>query len=210
MQKLSPRDLFARCAATPNDEAAWQEFLRRYRPSILSAIHRILGHPPAGRHAHLFQDALQRFHLRLLENDRRALHRFSGESESTAQAYLRKIAAGVALKMLPRKGVFQLPLEALAEETGRFRGPVFPEPAGAPEDYLTLLHDLDAGLEKILRGRKRYRNLLIFKLAFFYGFSPDDIVRVLGLKINSCHAIEQLTHRTRAKLAHHLRARDGA
>jgi hypothetical protein len=100
LQKLCPRDVFTRCAAVPNDERAWHEFLRRYRPHIVSAIHRILGFPPAGRHCYLFPDVLQRVYLRLLENGRRALHGFRGESEETAQFTL---ACGDATKFSLRR-----------------------------------------------------------------------------------------------------------
>ena len=152
---------------------------------------------------------MQRFHLRLLENDRRALHQFNGDCEATAHAYLRKIAASVALNMLPPKGACLLPLQVFTEAGPPLMRPVFPEPAGAADDYMELLQDLDAALGKIFRGRRRYRNMLIFKLSFFYGFSSEDIARVMGLKISSRHAIEQFMHRTRAKLARQLRARNG-
>ncbi len=205
LREISPRDLFARCTVEPNDERAWQEFLRRYRAGVHGAIYRILGHPPAGRYHYLFPDVLQRFHLRLLENRRRALHDFRGDQEESAQAYLRKIAASVALKMLPQPGRFKLPLESFLNETGDDAAMILPHHPGAGEDYIALLQDVEAGLAQILRGRKKYRNMLIFKIFFFYGFSPDDMIKVLGLKMSSPHAIEQLVYRTREKLARHLR-----
>ncbi|MGH7492794.1 MAG: RNA polymerase sigma factor [bacterium] len=205
LQQLSPRNLFARCAALPNDEGAWQEFFRRYRAHMVSAICRILGYSPAGRHYHLFPDVLQRVHLRLLENERRALRSFRGENEEAAQAYLRKIATGIALETLPQKGIVKLPLEAFVDDNDRFRSPTVLEQPGASEDYVALRQDIEAGLDKVLRGGKKYRNMLIFKLSFLCGFSPGDITRILGLKIGSRHAIEQLIYRMRGQLALHLR-----
>lgn len=202
---MSPRELFARCTAVPNDENAWREFLQRYRPVIFSAIYRIIGYPPSGRYHYLFQDILQRVHLRLLENNRRALHSFRGESEEIAQAYLRRIAISIALKMLPHRGRFRLPLEKIMNETPGFNSHVLDEHAGISEDYVALRQDIDIGLSKILRGRKKYRNMLIFKLSLFSGLTAPEIAGVTGLKINSVHALEQLIYRTRDKLAQYLR-----
>ena len=207
LRELPPRDLFARCASIPNDEPAWSEFLRRYRQHVHAAIYRILGNPPAGRYYHLLPDALQCFHLRLLKNNRRALFEFRGEREESAQAYLRKIAARAALRILPHAGRFKLPLEILEEASHGAHMLALSQARGMPEDYLALLHDLDAGLDQILHGRKKYRNMLILKLHFCYGLSSQDLAQILGLQVHSRHAIEQLVYRARRKLAPLLSAK---
>jgi len=101
--QLSHGELFARCAAIPTDAAAWDEFFRRYQNDISSAIYRVIGFPPNGRHAHLYPDVMQIFNLRLLENERRALRAFRGDTDAEALAYLLKITASVATSALRKE-----------------------------------------------------------------------------------------------------------
>jgi len=110
LTQLSPRELFVRCAAIPSDEAAWDEFFRRYQNDIRSAISRVIGFSPNGRFSHLFPDVMQRFNLRLLENDRRALLSFRGNTDSQARAFLRKVAASVAVNVLQTEPPPSVPL----------------------------------------------------------------------------------------------------
>jgi len=106
--QLSPRELFARCAAVPADETAWHEFFIRYQPNIDSVIHRVIGFPPHGRHAHLYQDIMQMFYLLLVEGDRRALRVFRGDTDAEARAYLSRIAMSIASKAV-RKEISSMP-----------------------------------------------------------------------------------------------------
>jgi len=101
--QLSPKKLFARCAVVPADEAAWNEFFRRYANAISAAIYRVIGFPPDGPHAYLYSNIMQIFNLQLLENDRRALQAFRGNTETDARAYLSRIAVSIALDAVSKE-----------------------------------------------------------------------------------------------------------
>lgn len=204
LSNLPPKDLFERCAELPIDQAAWKDFLARYNHDIEATVRRIIGYPGQGRYCYLFDDIMQRFYQRLLENDRRALHALRGVAEGQVRCYLRTIAAGVTYKMIggePPSGI------SLDPSDSGHDGPQRPMQARALRDHTScnedaiLLHaSLDDALARVLHGRNKYRNMLIFKLATLDGFSPSEISRLTCLRMDSHHAIEQLISRTRQKL----------
>jgi DNA-directed RNA polymerase specialized sigma24 family protein len=196
---LSPNELFARCAMVPADEPAWGELFRRYHDNVSVAIYRVLGFPPRGRFCHLFADVVQRFHERLLDNDRRALLAFRGHEEYQAQAYLRKIASSAAYKIICKESRFMIPIDNDDWQTSGETGS--PSPSQHSVEGIILLREaINSCLHKILHGQNKFRNMLLFKLAAFDGFKADEIVEVLGLDISSAHAVEQQIARTRQKL----------
>lgn len=209
LSNIPPKDLFERCAAFPIDRVAWKDFLSRYNEEIEATIRRIVGYPPQGRYSYLFDDILQRFYHRLLENNRRALHALRGSEEAQARAYLRTIAAGITYKMIGHEPPHSTPLaptENEGSEGGRLVKTSLPDSASWSAEAIVLLASMQTGLNRILRGRNKYRNMLIFKLATLDGFTPKEIARINCLHIKSRHAIEQLISRTRQKLRSYLKA----
>ena len=198
-KNLAPGDLFSRCARVPSDRMAWEEFFRRYRRDIAGAIYRVLGFPPKGRFSHLFDDVLQRFHQRLLENDRRALLSFRGKTEPEARSYLRKIAVGVAIKTLHCEPPAGISIDDCKEDDKvDYRHPA--DPDGSSEEFIAMMDAIDFCLDKILRGRNKRRNRMIFKLSVLEGCDSKDIVRMPGIRISSSHAVDQLVSRIRSKV----------
>ncbi|MCG3119997.1 MAG: hypothetical protein ALAOOOJD_02559 [bacterium] len=200
---LAVVELFQRCARTPPDEATWQEFFLRYQVDIRMAIYRVIGMPPHGHHAHLFDDVLQAFRLRLLANGRQALLSFRGKTDTAARAYLRRIARNVALTALLKEKP-QISLEQLNTNLVRL-GDTIEDPETLSEQYLLLRKTIDDCLEKIINGQNRERNMLIFKLAIYEGLSPQDIAEIPVFAAMSTHAIEQQVTRIRRKLRKCLR-----
>ncbi len=204
LSNLPPKDLFERCAELPVDQAAWKDFFARYNQDIEVTVRRIIGYPGQSRFCYLFQDVMQRFYQRLLENDRRALRALRGVQEGQARAYLRTIAAGVAYKMIGSEPPSGIPLDPLESENEESQRPTqtraLRDKSSNNEETILLHTSLDDALARVLRGRNKYRNMLIFKLAALDGFSPDEISRLTCLRMDSRHAIEQLISRTRQKL----------
>lgn len=204
---LPPKDLFERCAQMPIDDVAWRSFFTRYNAEVEGTIRRIIGYSPHGRYCSHFDDIMQRFYERLLENDRRALRALRGKDEAQARAYLRKIAAGVAYKLIDREQRQHISLDSLTGERNEklhALQPVIRDPESLSEEAILLKETIQCGMQTLLRGRNKHRNLLIFKLAVLDGFTPKEIFPVSGLRMKSCHAIEELISRLRRKLRVYL------
>lgn len=204
---LPPKDLFERCAQMPIDDIAWRTFLKRYNTEVEGTIRRIIGYPPHGRYCSHFDDIMQRFYERLLDNDRRALRALRGKEEAQARAYLRTIAAGVAYKLIAREQRQHAALDHFPDERDENLHPpqsLMRDPESLSEEAILLWETIQGGMQAILRGRNKHRNMLIFKLAVMDGFTPKEIFLIAGLHMKSCHAIEELISRIRRKLHDYL------
>ncbi|NUO81972.1 sigma-70 family RNA polymerase sigma factor [candidate division KSB1 bacterium] len=203
LSNIPPKDLFERCATLPIDREAWRDFFKRYNSEVEATVRRIIGYPGRGQYYHLFDDIMQRFYQRLLENDRRALRALRGREEAQARAYLRTIAAGVAYKAIDGEPLPGLSLDASEYDDGEsMRAPKswLRDRTSWTEEASLLWETVQTGLNKTLRGRNKWRNMLIFKLVTFDGFTPMEIARIPCLGIRSRHAVEQLVCRTRQNL----------
>jgi len=194
--------LFQRCANVPANETAWHELFGRFQRSVDATIYNLIGFPPNGRHAHLYKDVMQSFYQRLLENDRRALHAFRGKTDAEARVYLCRIAASIALNILKNEKKELPPYVALEEqkEDSPNRKDKFADIAGLDANYLVLRASIDACLEKIVEGKNRERNILIFKLAVYHGLSAKQIAAIPGFAEMSPRAIEVQISRIRFKV----------
>jgi DNA-directed RNA polymerase specialized sigma24 family protein len=202
---LSADRLFKCCASLPVDERAWEEFFHRYQQDIRTAICRVIGFSSDTRYSHLFADIMQRFNLRLLENGRRALLSFRGTTDREAKAFLRKVAARVALNILnqEKNSHPQLLVEPLSGVPGDGD---FPDPiTTGNEEYLILLDTIKQCLREVTHGKNKYRNILICKLAIIDGLSAKEIIEIRGLGFSNVHAVEQQITRIRSKLQAYLK-----
>ena len=196
---LAADQLFRRCAIVPPDEAAWRELLQRYHQDIQTAIYRVIGFPPHGHHAQWYEDVLQKFRLRLLENDRRALRSFRGKTDTEARAFLRRVATSVAINALYHERARHIHLDDPKDDSRRL-AEALADPAAFNEKYFILRKTIDESLENILHGHNKARNIVIFKLAVYDGLPAQEIADLPGLKAGSVHAIEQQITRIRSKL----------
>lgn len=203
LYELSVDKLFKRCASVPVDEPAWEEFFRRYEHDIRAAICRVIGFSSQGRFGHLLADILQRVNLRLLENDRRALLSFRGKTDPEARAFLRKVAATVAINIVNQENIIHpTPSQQTKNSSGQNGETI--DLTAQNEDYFLLLDTLEHYLKELLRGKNKSRNMLIFKLAVVDGLSPKEIAEIPGLGLSSSHAVEQQITRIRRKLRDYL------
>lgn len=203
---LTANELFKRCAETPTDRNAWVEFFDRFMGDIQAAILRVLGFSRNSRYGYLFDDVMQRFNLRLLENSRRALLSFRGTTDNEARAFLRKVAARVAMNTLHDEANHLAGLKSLSELSNQDSENDDPLPSSlssSQEDYLLLLDTIENAVSKIFHGKNRYRNIMIFKLAFVDGLTPREIAAISGLGL-SRNAVEVQIHRIRKELRNHL------
>lgn len=199
---ISADKLFQRCANGQVDKAAWEEFFSRYGQDIRAVIYRVLGCPPHGRYYHLFSDAIQQFYLRLLAKDGRVLFSFRGHTEGEAKAFLRKVAASAAVYVRDKMASTGASLQdcfVLGADDFVSRSETIAD-SSADEDYLLLRQAIEHCLQRVVHGRNKSRNILIFKLAVFDGLSAKEIAANPELNAGSSHAVEQLVSRIRAKV----------
>jgi DNA-directed RNA polymerase specialized sigma24 family protein len=187
---MPPEELFRRCARVPPDEKMWRELLRRYADGINKAIGKVIGF--AGwQHQRLFVEAQQEFHLRLLANEGRALLAFRGHTEPEARVYLQRIAHSAAL--------------TVAMRDKRHRPPQLPPPEEpqenvvAPDGSGDLREALKKCLQKMLRGRNKARNILMFKIFALEDLKPAEIAQIRGLHM-TLRSIEIQISRIREKM----------
>lgn len=202
LHDLSADKLFKRCAGVPGEERAWEEFFHRYQQDIRAAICRVIGFSAHNRYNYLCADIMQRFNLRLLENGRRALLSFRGTTDQEAKAFLRKVAARVALNFLNQE-MTSHPLEPpqAMPDDGEF-----PDPGTIDyEKYVILLNTIEQCLHEDIHGKNKYRNILICKLAIIDGLSAKDIIEIRGLGFDTIHAVEQQITRIRSKIKAYLK-----
>lgn len=190
--------LFQRCANVPVDEAAWHELFERFQHSVDVTIYHFIN----GGHAHLYNDIIQNFYVRLLENERRALQVFRGKTDAEARVYLCRIAARIAIDFLKKEQRELPPYASLEEQTedspGRKAGII--DHAATNEDYLVLRESIDACLEEVVAGKNRERNILIFKLMVYDGLSAQQIAGMPSFTEMEPHAIDVLVSRIRAEI----------
>ena len=201
--ELPPRKLFRRCAQVPADEAAWNEFMRRYYTEVYRGICRVLGYPPCRQFDNHFDDVLQNFYQRLLANDRRALLAFRGNSEGEAINYIRRTAVNSALNFVRKRKQDRslVPLDRPASEDGQ-RSAIDPAEA-SDEDTILEREAVNKILPEMLRGRNKNRNILLFKLAAFEGLSSQDIASIAGLEVTT-RAVDNQVSRIRQRLQREL------
>ena len=204
LKELLPNELFIRCAKIPEDKAAWAEFFKRYQTDIYATIYRVLGTTSKMKTDYLFKDILQKFYMQLLVNDRKTLLSFRGRSEPEARAYLRQVAATASMKALKKKSreaTVSLDADSSSDDNTSVKiQDKIPDRSVPHENYFLLKNFIDGFLKRNIKGSKKYRNTLIFKLALIDGFSSKEIAAISGLRINSGHAIEQLLSRIRQKM----------
>lgn len=190
--------LFQRCANVKADESAWRELFERFQHSVDATIYHFIN----GRHAYLYNDVLQNFYERLLENDRRALHAFRGKTDAEARVYLCRIATSITIDLLRKEQRELPPYISLEEQTENFlaRKAEIAEHAADNENYFLLRESIDACLEKVVGGKNRERNILIFKLMVYDGLSAKQIADIPGFSEVAPHAIDVLVSRIRTEV----------
>lgn len=199
--ELTTEALLRRCRERPPDEAAWQEFVRRYHSVIAANVARAF-HSKVGQErdrGHQFredsiEDLVQSVYFRLIDDNCRVLKAFHGELENSLPAYLTMISTNVVKDYFRRSKAGKRPkisfsLDELLEtggEGGVLSG-VSTDIDGnrsMPGPPALVIEDLDALLNKALTHRDRDRNILIFKLRYCDGLTLAEIKKTLGLDMS--------------------------
>ena len=212
---MNNTELVRHCANDKRNKKAWLEFLSRYKNLVYNTI--IQECKNSDLHKNCFQfdetvkDLVQEVYLKLLQNDCKALKVFKGESENSIYSYLRIIARNVVknhiIKIQAKK---RPPMDRLLDEstwiTGdkgeiyssdKYKTTIFD-----PEQELKLKilkEEIDYCLKKVLTGRDKKRNRLIYQLHIYKGFSPKEIASSFDFGI-STRRIANIISDSRQKL----------
>ena len=173
-------ELLEECLASRTAER-WELFIKRVQPPITSSIWRTLtrvGTPPQDNRA-LIDDLVQQTFLRMCEGEFRVLRRLKGSTEAGLLAYLRTIAAHIAVDHLRRRGPGT---EELEDDSG--------QAATDPDDSAVLLAEIDRHLRRCSEENFR-RDRRVFWLYHRTGVTAKAIAALPGINL-SVKGVESL------------------
>ena len=216
---LTVSELLKRCSKRPPDEAAWQEFVRRYNPTIKAHVIKTF-HKKAREESDrkpqfpddLIEDLIQAVYMRLVEEQNRALERFEGEYENSIFQYLGMISINVVRDYFREAKAQKRPkvtfsLDELLEKSGD--GPVFEARsrldgrAMSDSSAAYTSEEIERALKRAVSGRHRDRDILIFKLRFYEGLTLEEIKQALSLDLSPISVgstLNRITNKMRALL----------
>lgn len=214
MSELSVTELLQRCAMRPMDETAWQEFVRRYHTTIRGFVsrtfqQRLLADPDLKQQCpDVTEDDLVQAVYAKLVNDPGTLERFEGGFDNSIFQYLGIIAINVVrdhfrLILALKRPRVTFSLDQLTEEgdhalVDEGLDVAAPSP-DAQRDVVTAQDEIEEVLQRLLKGRNGARDILIFKLRFFEGLGPAEIVKALGGELTA-RAVSSILTRTVIRL----------
>lgn len=199
--KSSVVDLLNRCTRRPPDEAAWEEFVRRYHMTIRSNVIKTFNkksQEEADRKPQfpedLTEDLVQAVYVRLVEEGSNALTRFEGEYENSIYQYLAMISINVVRDYFrevraQKRPKISFSLDELLESTGdgalgdAISSLDGSQLIGSTESFT--MDEIDSALKKVASGKNRDRDIAIFKLRYYEGLTLEEITKTLQLDISA-------------------------
>jgi RNA polymerase sigma factor (sigma-70 family) len=191
LETLPSQELFSLCASQFDDDLYWDEFVRRFNPSLTHSVFQAYRQfsgklqPPYGT----ISELLQEIYLKILKDRCSILRRFHGNTEIEAEVYLMHIATTVTIDRLRRQRSLKRHVRTESLEDSRLLKEILPRQENILSPYTDELAELD--LIKILRrtftGKNSERDILIFLLHYCDGFTSQEIARtnVFDLKASS-------------------------
>jgi DNA-directed RNA polymerase specialized sigma24 family protein len=174
--------LFQLCAAHPDDEGYWAEFVRRFNPllarSVAYAYRRNTGGEwPA---ADVAADLLQDVYALVVRDGFRLLRQFRGGTEAEAEAYLAHAATNRTISHLRARGAQKRQAEVVSLEALRREGGGELPALDASVNGRAGLSEREfvEALRQAFRGPHDRRDTLIFLLHFRDGWSAAEIARM--------------------------------
>jgi DNA-directed RNA polymerase specialized sigma24 family protein len=181
--KVTGEVLFGLCADGGNVEA-WEEFLRRFHPVILTAVARTARrYTPA--YTSLCDDLAQDVYLKLADHQGRVLREFHARQRGSEFKFLSVLAANVVhdhFKKKDHRPVHPVPLDKLA---------VDPPDPGLP----VLISKFDEVLRRKARASERH----IFWLYYRWGMTAKEIADIAWFGLTTS-GVESVLLRLRAIL----------
>lgn len=193
--EITVGELLKRCSKRPPDQAAWEEFVRRYHLTIKSFVRRTYHQKARVDHEREFpedtiEDLVQTVYIKLIEGGNSALERFEGEHENSIFQYLGMISMNAvrdhfrAIRAQKRPKTISLD-QLLMNRSFPEENAIAIENWSAAENHITFTEDeIDQVLNRMIRNKKRDRDILIFKLHFYEGLTFREITESLDLGLS--------------------------
>lgn len=203
IKSLPSVKLFQLCATHYGDHAYWEEFVNRYNQPLVRGVYH--GYRRFGRQTppsrEVVADILQDVYIEILKDQCACLHRFRGQTEFEAQAYLVRLAANITSNHLRRTAA--LKRQALTDQIDEIFRPDEELMRNAPPlgDYTDSLADreLIELLRRILTGENTRRDILLYLLHVREGLTMAELAAT-GICDLRPSSIAQIIRRIRAKL----------
>lgn len=207
--ELTVTELLKKCAQRPPDEAAWNEFVRRYHPVIRAKVAKTFNRKAreVRECGHMFPDDLiedltQNVYIRLVGEKSRAIKQFEGLHENSIYQYLGIISTNVVLDYFREAKALKRPKVTISIDEIEEGGGVIMGPAGKPTpdpNSTFFREEIEAALKRAVTGRHRERDLAIFKLRFYEQMTLEEIRQMLQLDLSPI-SIGSILNRIVAKL----------
>lgn len=200
---LTSEELLGACVET-GDPAAWEEFVRRFRPVIAGTVMRTVRR--FGESApELIDDLIQETYLKICANRCRILREFEPQAAEAVFGLLKTVAFSVAqdhfrggLAAKRGAGRRETPLETYTESAVAGR-------EGLPQvEREILLREIDEHLAAVTEPAAGGRDRQIFWLYYRHGMTTRAIALIPGIGLTQKgveSAIQRLTNHVRARLA---------
>jgi RNA polymerase sigma-70 factor (ECF subfamily) len=199
---LNSKELIRTCV-NAGDAAAWEEFVRRFRPVVASTVTRTalrFGERPP----QLIDDLVQETYLKICANRCRILREFQPETTESIFGLLKAVAFSVAHdhfrgEFAAKRGAgrFETPLDDIeSTEAGR---------EGLPQaEREILIREIDEHLAATSEPATRERDRQIFWLHYRHGMTSRAIASIPGIGLSQKgveSAIQRLTAHVRTRLS---------
>ena len=200
--EITVGELLKKCSKRPPDEAAWNEFVRRFHMTIKSFVRRTyhlrVGDDPDREQQFpedTIEDLVQVVYMKLIEDGNSALERFEGEHEHSIFKYLGMISKNVVLDHVRGIKARKRPRITVSIDEMLLKGDIaYPEESfivadsasgTVTENDAALIKDeIEQALKMKVKGKNRDRDITIFKLRFYDGLTFSEITKALNLDLS--------------------------
>lgn len=196
-------DLVKYIAFAPREARAWEqafcEFDRRFNRFIGTVIYRKCNQLAFQKGHGYLDDFVQDVYNKLLKNDREGFKRFTGEHKNQLLKYLQTTAIRIVLNQYHREEVapthspsgglqsLDQIIDGFTEGNSLDLKSVLPDPNGIDEFKKNeIIEEIKYCLDFIHeKNKQKDRNILVFMLLLFAGFTADEIAQRADVKITS-------------------------
>ena len=199
-----PSEDLVRACAGSRDEAAWEEFIRRFHPVIAGVVLRTARHwgePPR----QLLDDLIQETYLKLCDDHSRLLRSFHSRHHDAIYGFLKVVAANAVhdhfkRDLADKRGAGQT--DSISEMDWPDAKATAPATLG-PVERRVFLQEIDQALTRLYAGKNQERNRQIFWLHYQQGLSASAIASVpaIGLDIKG---VESTIRRMTGMIRSHI------
>jgi len=214
LPQLSDNELITKCTQKSADwQNLWREFQNRFGETLLFYIykefHKVSGPKLSSESHEIIKDLRQDVYIKLLKNDAEALKKFHGENETSFLAYLHVIAKNLVKNHVNTnnyKNVISMSkIEHIRDSEGSETHPFQPvclDTVDQIEKSIFKNFILET-IKAFYKSRNVERDILLFKLFYFNGFTAKEIAKNTNFNLSSSGIetiVNRIVQRLRKKL----------